>query len=42
MITLQHIGMFLMGIRDSISIEWVNDILFYLDPLTRKVHPKSK
>lgn len=36
------LGMFLMGIRDASSFEWVTEILLYLDPLTKKVHPKSK
>jgi hypothetical protein len=42
MTVLQHVGMFMLGIRDSISVEWISKTLLYVDPQTKKVHPSSK
>lgn len=39
---LQHLGMFLLGLRDSVSLLWIRRVLLYVDPQTKKVHPSSK
>jgi hypothetical protein len=38
----QHAGMFLLGLKDSISPSWIKRVLLYVDPQTKKVHPSSK
>jgi len=39
---IQNLGMFLLGIRDSLSLSWIKKILLYSDPLTNRIHPSSK
>jgi len=39
---IQYVGMFMLGVRDSISLEWIKKLLLYVDPQTKKVHPASK
>ena len=39
---IQHFGMLMLGVRDSISLEWIKKTLLYVDPQTKKVHPSSK
>ena len=38
----QWIGMFLLGLRDSISLSWIQKTLLFIDPKTKRVHPSSK
>ena len=34
-------GLFLMGLRDSISLKWVQRILFFSKPGSNQIHPSS-
>lgn len=42
MAIIHHLGMFLLGIRDSTSLLWIKNIMLYTDPRTLKIHPSSK
>ena len=42
MTILQQIGMFMLGLKDSLSPSWIKRVLLYVDPQTKKVHPSSK
>jgi len=35
-------GMFLLGIKDSTSLSWIKNIMFFTDPRTLAIHPSSK
>ena len=35
------IGHFLLGMRDSLSLGWIKGILFYTDPVSKKILPQS-
>ena len=39
--TCNVLGHFLHGIRDSISLSWIKGILFYTDPMTKRILPQS-
>lgn len=39
---IQQLGMLMLGVRDSMSLEWIKRTLLYVDPQTKKVHPSSK
>ncbi len=41
MTLIQNLGMFLLGIRDSLSLSWIKKILLYSDPQTKRIHPSS-
>lgn len=42
MTLIQQLGMLMLGVRDSMSLEWIKRTLLYVDPQTKKVHPSSK
>ena len=35
------VGHFLLGLSDSLSLSWVKGILFYTDPMTKRILPQS-
>ena len=35
------VGHFLLGLLDSMSLSWVKGILFYTDPMTKRILPQS-
>ena len=35
------LGHFLLGVFDSISLSWIKGILFYTDPMTKRILPQS-
>ena len=35
------LGHFLLGVMDSVSLTWIKGILFYTDPMTKKILPQS-
>ena len=41
MTIINNLGMFLVGIRDSLSYEWIRQVLFCTDAQTRRRHPDS-
>ena len=36
-----NLGHFLVGLMDSISLSWIKGILFYTDPMTKRILPQS-
>lgn len=38
---IQNLGMFLLGVRDSVSLSWIKKVLFYSDPQSKRIHPSS-
>lgn len=42
MTLIQQLGMFMLGLRDSVSFEWIKKTLLHVDPQTKKIHPSSK
>jgi hypothetical protein len=41
MTLIHHLGMFLLGIRDSLSFSWIRKVMLYTDPQTNRIHPSS-
>lgn len=39
---MQNLTYLLLGIRDSLSLDWLKSILFYSHPQTGELHPHSK
>lgn len=39
---MQNLTYLLLGVRDSLSLDWLRSILFYSHPKTGELHPESK
>lgn len=39
--TVQIIGMFLTGIADSLSLQWIRRLVLATDKRSKKIHPSS-
>lgn len=39
---MQNLAYLLLGIRDSLSPDWLRNILFFTHPQTKEIHPESK
>lgn len=38
---INNLGLFLLGIRDSLSLGWINKLIFCTDPVTQKTLPAT-
>ena len=39
---MQNLAYLLLGVRDSLSSTWLNNVLFYQRPRSMQVHPEAK
>mgnify|MGYP005613110185 CR=1 FL=1 len=39
---MENLTYFLLGIRDSLSIDWIKNVVLYSHPQTGELHPQSK
>ena len=38
---MQNLGLFIAGLKDSVSLLWINKILLYTHPVHKRTHPSS-